>query len=40
MLVPADEYEDIREMLDEEKRQKIIHATALRNAAGRIAEEP
>jgi PHD/YefM family antitoxin component YafN of YafNO toxin-antitoxin module len=39
-LVAASEYEAIRELLDEEQRQKAIRAIGLRNAAGRIEEVP
>jgi hypothetical protein len=35
MLVPEVDYESIRELLEEERRQQAIHAVALRNAAGR-----
>jgi hypothetical protein len=40
VLVPAEEYENVRELLEEEKRQAAIHAAALRNAMGRMNEEP
>ena len=36
LLVPEVDYESIRELLEEERRQQAIHAVALRNAAGRI----
>ena len=36
ILVPEVDYESIRELLQEERRQQAIHAVALRNAAGRI----
>jgi hypothetical protein len=39
VLVRADEYENIRELLEEEQRQKAIHSVALRNALGRMNEE-
>jgi len=38
VLVPEDEYEAMRELLEEERREHAIHATALRNAAGRLDE--
>lgn len=34
ILVPAEDYENVRELLEEEKRQAAIHAATLRNAAG------
>ena len=40
ILVPEVDYESIRELLQEERRQQAIHAVALRNAAGRIDETP
>jgi PHD/YefM family antitoxin component YafN of YafNO toxin-antitoxin module len=40
VLIPADEYEAVREVLIEERRQKTIRTVALRNAAGRIQEVP
>ncbi len=40
VLIPADEYEAVREALTEERRQKAIRTVALRNAAGRIQEVP
>ena len=40
VLVPEEEYESIRESLEEEKQQQAIHRVALRNAAGRMNEEP
>jgi hypothetical protein len=33
-LVAASDYEAIRELLDEARRQRAIHAVGLRNAAG------
>lgn len=39
VLVPARDYEGIREILEEEKHQRAIRATALRNAVGRMNEE-
>ena len=40
VLVPEDEYEAMRELLDDERREQVIHATALRNAAARLDEIP
>ena len=40
ILVREVDYESIRELLEEERRQQAIHAVALRNAAGRIDEAP
>jgi hypothetical protein len=40
VLVRAEEYEGIREILEEERRQKAIRAVALRNAVGRMNEAP
>jgi hypothetical protein len=40
ILVPETDYETIRELLDDERRQQAIHAVALRNAMGRMNEEP
>jgi hypothetical protein len=39
ILVPETDYETMRELLDEERRQQVIHAVALRNAMGRMDEE-
>jgi hypothetical protein len=39
VLIPAEEYERIRAVLENEKRQQAIHAIALRNAVGRMNEE-
>ncbi len=38
VLVPAEDYESIREIFEEEKRRKTIARIALRNAAGRMGE--
>jgi hypothetical protein len=40
VLVPEVDYEAIRELLEDERRQQPIHAIALRNAAGRMNDEP
>ena len=39
-LVAAPDYEAVRELLEEERRQKAIRAVGLRNAAGRMGEVP
>jgi hypothetical protein len=36
ILVREVDYESIRDLLEDERRQQAIHAVALRNAAGRI----
>ncbi len=40
ILVPEMDYEAVRELLEDERRQQAIHAVALRNAAGRMNEAP
>jgi len=40
ILVPEVDYEAVRELLEEERRQQAIHAVALRNAMGRMNETP
>ena len=40
VLIPAEDYETVREVLGEERRQKAIRKVALGNAAGRIQETP
>ena len=40
ILVSEMDYESIRELLEDERRQQTIHAVALRNAAGRINNTP
>ena len=40
ILVREADYESIRELLEDERRQQAIHAVALRNAAGRINDTP
>ena len=40
VLIPKDDYETVRESLREERQQKSIRPVGLRNAAGRIEEEP
>jgi hypothetical protein len=38
--VPEVDYETIRELLEEERRQQAIHIVALRNVAGRMNDAP
>jgi hypothetical protein len=38
VLVPANEYEAVREVLEDERRQAAIRSVALRNAVGRMNE--
>lgn len=38
VLVPEQEYEAMRELIEDERREQVIHATSLRNAAGRLDE--
>jgi len=40
VLVPETDYETIRELIDDERRQQAIHAIALRNAMGRMNDTP
>lgn len=40
ILVRATDYETIREILEDQRHQEAIHATALRNAAGRLIDNP
>ena len=40
VLVPATEYEAVREVIEDEKKQAAIRSVALRNAAGRLNEVP
>jgi hypothetical protein len=40
VLVPENEYEMMRELLEDERREQTIHAMALRNAADRLDEIP
>lgn len=36
VLVPENEYHAMRELLDEERREKAVHEVALKNAALRL----
>ncbi len=40
VLIPAVDYETVREILRDERQQKAIRTAALRNAAGRIQDTP
>ena len=40
VLVPEDEYAEMRELLEDERREQAVHAMALRNAADRLDEIP
>ena len=40
VLVPAEEIESVREIIEDEQRQKAIRAIGLRNAAARMMEAP
>lgn len=40
VLLRAEEYESIRDMLEEGRERSAIHAVALRNAVGRMDETP
>ena len=40
VLVLEVEYEAMRELVEDERREQAIHAVALRNAAGRMDEIP
>jgi hypothetical protein len=38
VLIPAAEYDNIRDLVEDERRQKAIRKIGLRNAAGRMNE--
>jgi hypothetical protein len=40
ILVPEGDYDAVREILEDERRQRAIRAVALRNAAGRMDDAP
>ena len=40
VLVPLTEYEAVREIVEDERQQKVIRTVALRNAGRRIDEAP
>ena len=39
ILLPLAEYENVREIVEDEKRHKAIQARALQNASGRMNED-
>jgi hypothetical protein len=40
VLGPEVEFEAIRELLEDEERQRAMHAVGLRNAAARLVDDP
>ncbi len=40
VLIPESDYESVREVLEDERRQQTIRAVGLRNAVGRMDEAP
>ena len=40
VLVPADQYESICEVLEDGRVQQAVHSTGARNAVARAGEEP
>jgi hypothetical protein len=40
VLIPLTEYEAVREIVEDERRQRAIRAVGLRNAGRRVAEAP
>ena len=40
VLIPEVDYEAVHEALQDDQRQRAIRAVALRNAIGRMGEEP
>jgi len=40
VLIPAAEYESVREIIEDERQQKAIRSVAFKNAVGRMNEEP
>ncbi len=40
VLVPESEYESVREALEDDRRHRVIRRVGLRNAVGRMAEDP
>ena len=40
VLIPAREYEVVREILEDERQQRTIRKVAVRNAIGRMEGEP
>ncbi len=40
VLIPEADYEAVHEVLEEDRQQRAIRAVGLRNAIGRMGEEP
>lgn len=40
VLIPAGDYEAVREVLEDERQQRAIRRVGLRNAVGRMDDEP
>lgn len=40
VLVPLADYETVREILEDERQQRALHEMGLRNALGRMYDEP
>lgn len=40
VLVPLADYETVREILEDEQQQRALHEMGLRNALGRMYDEP
>jgi len=40
ILIPEADYEAVHEALEDDRRQRAIRAVGLRNAIGRMGEEP
>ena len=40
VLIPARDYESVRQILEDERQQRAIRKVARRNAIGRMDEEP
>jgi hypothetical protein len=40
VLIPLSEYEAVREILEDERERRAIRKVALRNAVGRMDQEP
>jgi hypothetical protein len=40
VLMPADEYESVRDVLEDERQQRSVRRAAARNAVARAGEQP
>jgi hypothetical protein len=40
VLIPAAEYESIRDLIEDDRQQRAIRVVALKNAVGRLADAP